>query len=270
MFADSGFSSSSAKCVKEPTMCVWFLANFRCFAHMVLGTQINIIFRKTKTNCANKWCDSCSNLLQFQRKHADACDNSAGVHIHARTDCRKTRRPTVFEISNNATTPIEITNEIPPGSRTWSISFGQYIEVPWSVCHLQCCRGMVENNGLMTLPNKLATHFGTCCANAPYGIDNTLNEIHEAQLNIRLLENSLCNQQLFRLARSYTIIGIYHGYRWTVHRLSWMLIDKKEGKLKKNSFLKISFGFFRIATPSSEISFWLKTEKAKNKGLFTI
>ena len=147
MFADSGFSSSSAKCVKEPTMCVWFLANFRCCTHMVLGTQINIIFRKTKTNCANKWCDSCSILLQFQRKHADACDNSAGVHVHARTDCRKRRRPTVFGISNNATTPIEITNEIPPGSRTWSISFGQYIEVPWSVCHLQCCRGMVENNG---------------------------------------------------------------------------------------------------------------------------
>ena len=48
MFADSGFSSSSGKCVKEPTMCVWFITNFRCFTHMVLGTQINIIFRKTK------------------------------------------------------------------------------------------------------------------------------------------------------------------------------------------------------------------------------
>ena len=45
---------------------------------------------------------------------------------------------------------------------------------------------------------------------------------------------------------------------------------KKEGKLKKNCLLKISFVFLRIATPNSEFSFWLKNGKAKNKGLFTI
>ena len=74
----------------------------------------------------------------------------------------------------------------------------------------------------------------------------------EFQNDAQNQSSQLVWQQLFHLTRSDTVNGKHHEYPWTVCRLLWILIDKKEGILKTYMFWTISFGFFKIAGPGSE------------------